>query len=101
MYKKVFFIFCERRLHCAYYYVLKRSLCLVLLTSSNLCTILARAQAALLPPGEFKECRQKRLNPEVKIYQQRTIEVGIVVDMFLWQNMKVGLWLTEFYFYFR
>jgi hypothetical protein len=47
------------------------------------------AEAARLPPGEFRECRQKRLNPPTKIYKQRTIEVGIVVDMFLWQNMKV------------
>jgi hypothetical protein len=47
------------------------------------------AEAAKLPPGEFRECRQKRLNPTVKIYKERTIEVGIVVDMFLWQNMKV------------
>ena len=35
------------------------------------------------------DCRQKKPNPEAKIYNERTIEVGILVDSYLWENMKV------------
>jgi len=33
-------------------------------------------------------CAQKKDNPKKKIYKERTIEVGIVTDKFLWEKMK-------------
>jgi hypothetical protein len=34
-------------------------------------------------------CRQKRPNPEKHIYSERTIELGIIVDSYNWESMKV------------
>jgi hypothetical protein len=37
------------------------------------------------------EDREKKKNPDKQIYKERTIELGILVDNFLWQNMKVKI----------
>ncbi len=34
-------------------------------------------------------CRSKKKNPEKRIYKERTIEVGVLVDSYLWHKMKV------------
>ena len=39
--------------------------------------------------AECATCRPKRKNPEKKIYTERTIELGIMADVFLWESMKV------------
>jgi hypothetical protein len=42
-------------------------------------------------------CRQKRDNPEKKIYTERTIEMGIITDSYFWENMKVNKIFSPFY----
>jgi hypothetical protein len=41
------------------------------------------------------EDREKKKNPDKQIYKERTIELGILVDNFLWQNMKVKIELDK------
>ena len=38
-----------------------------------------------------KMCRNKEPIPDKRIYKERTLEFGIVVDKYLFQEMKVGL----------
>ena len=42
-------------------------------------------------------CVKKKKNPEKHLYTERTIEMGVLVDHYLWQNMKV--WLSNFKFH--
>jgi hypothetical protein len=43
--------------------------------------------------AECASCKPKRPNPEKKIYTERTIELGLVTDVFLWDKMKVRITL--------
>lgn len=36
-------------------------------------------------------CAEKENNPPEKIYSERTIELGICTDKYLWERMKVSL----------
>ncbi len=39
--------------------------------------------------AECATCKPKRPNPDKKIYTERTIEIGLVTDVYLWDKMKV------------
>ena len=41
-------------------------------------------------------CNTKETNPEAKIYDERTIELGIVTDKYLWDEMKVIIYNRKF-----
>jgi hypothetical protein len=41
----------------------------------------------------FGHSRQKKKNPTKRVYNERTIELGILVDYYLWDSMKVNIYL--------
>jgi hypothetical protein len=40
----------------------------------------------------FGHSRQKKKNPTKRTYNERTIELGILVDYYLWDSMKVHIY---------
>jgi hypothetical protein len=48
--------------------------------------------------AECATCKPKRPNPDKHLYTEKTIEMGLVTDSYLWENMKVIIYrLMLFY----